>query len=231
MYIHIQSSEILKDPPHEAACVAVRELSWSVLRVGGSVGSEVISTMPSPVLGTLVFIMCLCKCLIQSSWTDNGPWKTRSQNLRREGETVVVDTPDVLCPQDIWSVWFCDKQMHKLILVSDLICKNKFTANESQAHMKTLMFPWVYFYSSTKTRRTSVLQCSRIRTKSIGWHHHPLHSFCLDLLVSTLVQLCVILQRQIMVCGSLFLLLDTQFLYLWSTSVTTRLIHLNRFFI
>lgn len=82
MYIHIQSSEILKDPLHEAACVAVRELSWSVLRVGGSMGSEVTSTMPSPVWGTLVFIMCLCKCLIQSSWTDNGPWKTRSQNLQ-----------------------------------------------------------------------------------------------------------------------------------------------------
>lgn len=30
-----------------------------------------------------MFMMCLCKCLIQSSCTDKGPWKTRSQNLER----------------------------------------------------------------------------------------------------------------------------------------------------
>lgn len=30
-------------------------------------------------------MMCLCKCLIQSSCTDRGPWKTRSQNLEGDG--------------------------------------------------------------------------------------------------------------------------------------------------
>lgn len=60
--------------------MAVGELSCSVLMV---VGGEATSIMPSPVCGTLVFIMCLCKCFIQSSCTDKGPWKTRSQNLRR----------------------------------------------------------------------------------------------------------------------------------------------------
>lgn len=67
--------------------MAVGELSCSVLMV---VGGEMTSTMPSPVCGTLVFIMCLCKCFIQSSWTDKGPWKTRSQNLRREEETTIT---------------------------------------------------------------------------------------------------------------------------------------------
>lgn len=62
--------------------MAVGELSCSVLMV---VGGEATSIMPSPVCGTLVFIMCLCKCFIQSSCTDKGPWKTRSQNLRRRG--------------------------------------------------------------------------------------------------------------------------------------------------
>lgn len=100
MYIHIHSSDLKKVPvgptaaggrvwrhplcPQEATFVTARELSSSVLRSGGSVINGVTSTMPSPVWGTPVFMMCLCKCLIQSSWTDSGPWKTRSQNLQRE---------------------------------------------------------------------------------------------------------------------------------------------------
>lgn len=47
-------------------------------------GQDVTSTMHAPVCGTLVLMMCLCKCLIQSSWTDKGPWNTKSQNLKRK---------------------------------------------------------------------------------------------------------------------------------------------------
>lgn len=91
IYIHIQSINIFrKKSPHwlhEAACVAVGELSCSVLMVVGGVATSI---MPSPVCGTLVFIMCLCKCFIQSSCTDKGPWKTRSQNLRREKQMSIT---------------------------------------------------------------------------------------------------------------------------------------------
>lgn len=60
MYIHIHSSDLKKVPvgepvpkdplcPHEATLVTARELSSSVLRIGGSVISGGTSTIPSPV--------------------------------------------------------------------------------------------------------------------------------------------------------------------------------------
>lgn len=87
---------------HEDVCITEDCACGTVLELE-SLGKEVTSTIPAPVCGTEVFIMCLCKCFIQSSCTDKGPWKTRSQNLHVETITMMY-----------WQMWKNGKtKLHK----------------------------------------------------------------------------------------------------------------------
>lgn len=123
------------------------------------------STIPVPEWGTLVCIRCLCKCLIQSSWTDRGPWKTRSQNLHdMELENKSVTISGLKSTATLFSC-----EMKAVLYTCRWVCISPHSRKVKPSFLARVSILASFVYNHNLTRQYNSLICITYRNVRYHW--------------------------------------------------------------